>query len=169
MNKWFMVNQIKPVNAKGSQPWIFTGRTDAEAEAPILWPPDEKSWLTGKKPWCWERLKTGGKGNDRGWDGGMTSPTQWTWVWASSRSWWWTGKPGMLQSMGSQRVRHNWATEQQRNSIIPNQESSITKEKGAGGQGSIHLGGVLELDTFSKSSWWGSGGHVEKGGTWKRP
>ena len=64
-----------------------------------------------KRPWCWERLKAGGEGNDRGWDGWMASLTQWTWVWASSRSWWWTGKPGMLQSMGSQRVRHDWVTE----------------------------------------------------------
>ena len=55
-----------------------------------------------KRPWCWERLKAGGEGDDRGWDGWMASPTQCTWVWASSGSWWWTGKPGMLQSMGSQ-------------------------------------------------------------------
>ena len=64
-----------------------------------------------KRPWCWERLKAGGEGDDRGWDSWMASPTQWTWVWASSRSWWWTGKPGVLQSMGSQRVRHDWVTE----------------------------------------------------------
>ena len=60
---------------------------------------------------CWERLKAGGEGDDRGWDGWMASLTQWTWIWASSRSWWWTGKPGMLQSMGSQRVGHDWGTE----------------------------------------------------------
>ena len=64
-----------------------------------------------KRIWGWERLKAGGKGNDRGWDGCMTSPIRWTWVWASSRSWWWTGKPSMLQSMGLQRVRCDWATE----------------------------------------------------------
>ena len=64
-----------------------------------------------KRPWCWERLKAGGEGDDRGWDGWMASPTWWTWVWVSSGSWWWTGKPGMLQSMGSQRVGHKWATE----------------------------------------------------------
>ena len=63
-----------------------------------------------KRPWCWERLKAGGEGDNRGWDGWMASPTQWTWVWVSSRSWWWTGKPGVLQSMGSQRVGHNWVT-----------------------------------------------------------
>ena len=64
-----------------------------------------------KRPWCWERLKVQGEGDDRGWDGWMASLTQWTCVWAGSRTWWWTGKPGMLQSMGSQRVRHDWPTE----------------------------------------------------------
>ena len=64
-----------------------------------------------KRPWCWERLKAGGEGDDRGWDGWIASPTRWTWVWAISRSWWWTGKSGMLQSMGLQRVRHNQVTE----------------------------------------------------------
>ena len=64
-----------------------------------------------KRPWCWERLRAGGEAEDRGWDGWMASPTQWTWVWVSSGSWWWTGKPGVLQSMGSQRAGHDWATE----------------------------------------------------------
>ena len=64
-----------------------------------------------KRPWCWERLKAGGEGDDRGWDGWMASPIWWTRVWVSSESWWWTGKWGMLQSMGSQRVGHDWATE----------------------------------------------------------
>ena len=62
-------------------------------------------------PWCWEGLGAGGEGEDRGWDGWMASPTQWAWVWVNSGSWWWTGRPGMLQFMGSQRVGHNWATE----------------------------------------------------------
>ena len=65
-----------------------------------------------ESPWCWERLKAGGEGNNRGWDGWMASLTQWSWVWVNSRSWWWTGRPGVLQSIGSQRVRHDWATEQ---------------------------------------------------------
>ena len=64
-----------------------------------------------KRPWCWERLRAGGEGDGRGWDGWVTSQTWWTWVWVSSRSWWWTGKLGVLQSMGSQRVTHSWATE----------------------------------------------------------
>ena len=64
-----------------------------------------------KRPWCWESLEAGGEGDDRGWDGWMASPTQWTWVWVNSRSWWWTGKLGMLKSMGSQRVKHDWVTE----------------------------------------------------------
>ena len=76
--------KIKLVDPKGNQSWIFTGKTDVEAEAPMLWPLDGKSWLTVKRPWCWERLRAGGEGDDRGWDGWMVSPTQWTWVWASS-------------------------------------------------------------------------------------
>ena len=64
-----------------------------------------------KRPWCWKRLKVGREGDDRGWDGWMASPTQWIWVWVNSRCWWWTERCGMLQSMGSQRVRHNWVTE----------------------------------------------------------
>ena len=61
-----------------------------------------------KRPWCWERLKVGDERDDRGWDGWMASPTQWTWVWVSFGDWWWTGKPDVLQSMGSQRVGHDW-------------------------------------------------------------
>ena len=68
--------------------------------------PHVKSWL-----WCWEGLGAGGKGDDRGWDGWMASQTQWTWVWVNSGSWWWTGRPGMLQFMGLQRVGHDWAIE----------------------------------------------------------
>ena len=64
-----------------------------------------------ERPWCSERLKVGGEGHGIGWDGWMASPTQWTWVWVNSGSWWWTGRAGMLQSMGSQRVRHDWVTE----------------------------------------------------------
>ena len=64
-----------------------------------------------KRPWCWEKLKVGGEGDDRGWDGWMASPTQWTRVWVNSRSWWWTGRPGVLQTMGMQRVEHDRATE----------------------------------------------------------
>ena len=66
-----------------------------------------------KRPWCWERLKAGEEGDDRAWDGWMASLTQWTWIWASSGRWWRTGKPGMLQSTGRQRVSYDWATEQQ--------------------------------------------------------
>ena len=64
-----------------------------------------------KRPWCWERLGAGGEGDDRGWDGWMASLTQWTWVWVDYGSWWWTGRPGVLWFMWSQRVGHDWATE----------------------------------------------------------
>ena len=88
--------EIQPVHPKGNQSWIFIGWTDAEAEAPILWPPDAKKLTHLKRPWCWARLKVGGEGDDRGWDGWMASLTWWTWIWISFGSWWWTGKPGML-------------------------------------------------------------------------
>ena len=87
--------EIQPVHPKGDQSWVFIGRTDAEAETPILWPPDaEPTHL--KRPWCWEGLGARGEGDDRGWDGWMASLTQWTWVWASSGSRWWTGRPGVM-------------------------------------------------------------------------
>ena len=108
---------IKQVYPKENQSWIFSGRIEAEVEAPILWPPDVKSWLIRKRLWCWERLKARGEGDDRGRDGWMASPTQWTWVWVSSGRWWRTGKPGVLQSMGSQRVRYDWVTEQQQQGL----------------------------------------------------
>ena len=117
------LKQITQVNPKGNQSWILIGRTDNETEAPILWPPNAKIQLI-RKVSVWERLKVGGEGNDRGWDGWMTSLTQWTWVWASSRRWWRTGWPGMLQSMGLQRVWHDWGTEQQQN-----QTKMSTKKK----------------------------------------
>ena len=96
--------KIKPVSPKGNQSWIFIGSIDAEAETAIVWLPDWKTWLIWKDPDGWERLKAGGEGDDRGWDGWMGSLTRWTW------NWWWTGKPGVLQSMGSQRVGHDWVT-----------------------------------------------------------
>ena len=64
-----------------------------------------------EKLWCWEGLGTGGEGDDREWDGWMASLTRWTWVWVNSGSWWWTGRPGVLRFMGSQRVGHDWVTE----------------------------------------------------------
>ena len=102
--------KIQPVHPKGNQSWIFIGRTDAEAETLILLPPDAKSWLIWKdrdagKDWKWEEKGT------TGWDGWMSSPTQRTWVWVNSGCWWWTGRTGVLRSMGSQRARHDWATE----------------------------------------------------------
>ena len=100
--------EIKLVNPKGNQPWILIGRTDAKAEAPILWPPDVKSWLIGKN-WCWERLKAKGEKGSRGWDGWVSSPIQWTCTWVNSGRCWETGKPGVLQSMGPQKLSY-WRT-----------------------------------------------------------
>ena len=90
--------EIPPVHSEGDQPWDFFGRNDAELT----------HW---KRLWCWEGLGAGGEGDDRGWDGWMASLTQRTWVWVNSGSWWWTGRPGALRFMGSQRVGHNWVTD----------------------------------------------------------
>ena len=112
----FDSKEIKPVNPKGNQPWTFIGRTDADAETPILGPHDVKSQLIGEdpthwwRPWCWERLRAGEKEGDRGWVDWMASLTQWTWV--QTNKWWRTRKYGMLQFMGLQRVGHSLVTEQ---------------------------------------------------------
>ena len=108
LKSFFNCKEIKAVNPKGNQSWIFFGMTDAEAETPVLWPCGAKNWLIGKDPdagkdWWWDE-----KGM-RGWDGWMASPYQWTWDWASFGSWWWTVKPGMLQSM---RHKESDVTEQ---------------------------------------------------------
>ena len=102
-------SKIIPVNPKGNQFWLFFERTDTEVGTPILctWCEELTHW---KRPWCWERLKAGGEWDDRGWNGCMVSPTRWTRVWASSGCLWWPGKSGMLQYVGSQRVRHDWET-----------------------------------------------------------
>ena len=116
-------SKIKLVNPKGNKSWIFIGRSDAEAEIPILWLHDAKNWPM-EGPWCTERLKAGGEGDDRGWDDWMASLTWWPWVWASSEIWQWTEKPGMLRSMGWKELdtteQLNW-TEQDilsKNSIV---------------------------------------------------
>ena len=91
--------EIQPVHPKGDQSWVFIGRTDVEAETPVFWPPDAKSWLIGKdldvgKDWRQEEKGT------TGWDGWMASLTQWTWVWVNSGSWWRTGRPAMCSPWG---------------------------------------------------------------------
>ena len=78
--------EIQPVHPKGNQSWVFFGRTDAEAETPILRPPDTKNWHW-ERLWCWETLKARREGENRGWDGWMASPTWWTWVWVGSGHW----------------------------------------------------------------------------------
>ena len=95
---------------KGYQSWGFFGRTDAGVETPILWLPLVKSWLIGKDPDAGRDWGQEEKGTTE-WDGWMASPTRWTWVWVNSWSWWWTERPGVLRFMGSQKVRHDWATE----------------------------------------------------------
>ena len=96
-----ILKEISPIHWKD---WCWSWNSNALA----TWCEELTHW---KRPWCWERLKAGVEGDDKGWEGWMASPTRWTWVWASCGSWWWTGKPGVLQSMGSQRVGHNWVSE----------------------------------------------------------
>ena len=102
--------EIKPVNLKGNQPWIFIGRTDASLSSSTLitWCEQPTHW---KSPW--ERLRAEGEEGVRGWDGWMASLMQWAWTWANFRRWWGTGRSGVVQFMGSQRAEHDWATEQQ--------------------------------------------------------
>ena len=103
--------EIKLVNCKWNQSWIFIGRMMLKLKLQSLatWCEELTHW---KRPRCWARLRAGGEGDDRGWDGWIASLTQWTWAWASSGSWWWTGKPGVLQSMGHKELdtteRLNW-------------------------------------------------------------
>ena len=121
--------EIQPVHSEGHQPWVFFRRNDAKAETPVLWPPHVKSWLIGKD----SDAGRAGKEDDRGWDGWMASPTRWMWVWVNSGSWWWTGRPGVLQFMGSQRVGHDWAIELNWINIYwpPNENAAqIKSEKG---------------------------------------
>ena len=102
--------EIQSVHPKGDQSlnihwkdWCWSWNSNALA----TWYKESTHW---KRPWCWERLKAG-EGDDRGWDGWMASPMWWTWALVGSRSWWWSGKPGVLQSIGVQRAGHDWATE----------------------------------------------------------
>ena len=104
--------EIQPVHSEGDQPWDFFGSNDAKAETPVLWPPHAKSWLIGKdsdagRDWGQEEKGTT-EDEMAGWHHWLT---RWTWVWVNSGSWWWTGRPGMLRFMGSQRFEHDWATE----------------------------------------------------------
>ena len=92
--------EIQPVHPEGDQSWVFIGKWNAEGELQYF---GYLTWRTDsfERPWCCERLRARGEGDDRGWDGWMASPTWWTWVWVNAGSWRWTGRPGMLQSMGS--------------------------------------------------------------------
>ena len=96
--------EIQPVDSKGDQSWDFFGRNDAKAETPVLWPPHVKSWLIGKASDAGRDWGAGGEGDDRGWDGWMISPAQWTWFWASSGSWWWLGSLACCSPWGHKEL-----------------------------------------------------------------
>ena len=97
-----ILKEISPEYSLEDWHWSWNSSTLA------IWCEELTHW---KRSWCWERLMAGGEEDDRGWDDWMASLTQWTWDWVNSRNWWWTGKPGMLKSMGLQIVGHNWSTE----------------------------------------------------------
>ena len=97
-----ILKEISPGCSLEGWCWSWNSNTLA------IWCEELTDW---KRIWCWERLRAGGEGDDRGWDGWMASPTLWAWIWVNSRSWWWTGRPGVLRFMRSQRVGHDWATE----------------------------------------------------------
>ena len=103
--------EIQLVHSEGDKLWDFFGRNDTKEETPVLWPLHAKSWLIGKDSDAGRDWGAGGEEDNRRWDGWMASLTRWTWVWVNSGSWWWTARPGVLRFMGSQRVRHNRATE----------------------------------------------------------
>ena len=117
--------EIQPVHPKGT--WVLS----------VHWKDQCWSWNSNhlailckglthlKRPWCWERLKAGAEGYNRGWDGWMASLTQWTWVWVDSRSWWGTGRPGAAV-MGSQRVGHDWVTKLNWTELILPTSSSLS-------------------------------------------
>ena len=136
-----------------------------------------------RRPWCWERLKAG-EGDDRGWDGWMASPTHWIWVGVNSGSWWWTGRPGVLQSMGSQRVRHDWAavlswTEDGCTLGFPGgsdgKESACSAEEpgsipGSGRSSGEGNGNPLQYccleNSMDREAWWATVHGVAKSQTW---
>ena len=124
-------SKIKPVNPLGKsfrkwtlnihwKDWCWSWSSNILA----TWCEKLTCW---KRPWCWQRLKAGGEGDDRGLDGWMASSTQWTRVWASSGRWWRTEEPGMLQSMGLQNAGHNLVTEQQQKRVKSSQTRGWTR------------------------------------------
>ena len=127
---WFSWYSLWAFGKRRGRQWWSRGHIAVGTVLNIHWKDSCWSWSSNtlatwfkelthwKRPWWWERLKAGGEGDNRGWDGWIASLTQWTWVWASSGSWWWTGKPGVLRSVGSQRVRQDWVTELNRKSEI---------------------------------------------------
>ena len=141
--------EIKPVNPKGNQSWIFIGRTDAEA--PILWPPDVRSWLIRKDPNAGKDWRQEEKGTT-GWDGCMASLSQRTWVSASSGKWWRTEKPGVLQLITSQRVGRDWPTEHHHHQDFPGGPMVRNLPANVGDTGSINVPGGFHVPGATQPS-----------------
>ena len=123
LNKFFTIYKTLKYERNHNTVWWAFKTHKSKSVLNIHWKDQCWSWNSNtfttwcedlthlKRPWCWEGLGAGGEGDNRGWDGWTASLTECKWVWVNSGSWWWTGRPGMLQSMGSQRVGHDWATE----------------------------------------------------------
>ena len=105
---------------------LFSSRLMAMSQLRSEWDRSSLGWCPFEKTLMLGKIEGGRRRDNRGWDGWMASLTQWTWVWVNSGSWWWTGRPGMLQSMGSQRVRHDWVTELNWNNQHPDQEMELS-------------------------------------------
>ena len=103
--------EIQPVHPKADQSWVFMEGLMLKLKLQYFGHLICEKLTHLRRSWCWERLRAGGEGDDRGWGGWMASPSQWTWVWVDSGSWWWTERPGVLWFMGLQRVGHDWVTE----------------------------------------------------------
>ena len=141
--------EIQPVHSEGDQPWVFFGRNDAKAEAPVLWLPYVKSWLIGKDSDAGRDWGAAGERDNRGRDEWMASLTRWTWVWVNSGGCWWTGSPGVLRFMGSQRVGHDWATEMNIESLSPTFLKSFMKEKGV-----LIVNSCITNTLYCWKTWW---------------
>ena len=121
--------EIQPVHPKGDQSYLFIGRTDVESENSNTLATWCRELTHLKRPWCWERLRAGGEGDDRGWDGWMASPTQWTWVWVDSGSWWWTGEVWQAEVHGvakSQIQLSDWTDQLLRSFVLFKQQKSLS-------------------------------------------
>ena len=142
---WLICKEIQPVHPKGNQSWMFIGRTDVEAETPTLWPSDVKKGLILKDPDAGKDWRQEEKGRQRmRWLDGITNSMELVWI--NSRSWWWTGRPGVLWSMGSQRAVHDWVTELNWTELNSRKRHNIVKQFSSNWNKNLDLLGSIGVD-----------------------